>query len=272
MGSLDGPRRRAVQIVARDVRHQFADHPQAFGVVVRQKMRHAADAVVRFGAAQLFLGHVLVRDGLDHLRPGDEHVAGALHHEDEVGERRRIDRAARARPHDGGDLRNHAARERIAQEDIGVTGQRRHAFLNARASGIVQPDHRRAGLQRQVHDLANFQRVGFRERSAQHGEILREDVNQPPVNVAVAGDEAVAVDDLLIHSEIGGAMPHQLVHLFECACVQQQIDALARRKLAFLVLPRHALFAAARLGIGVTASDLVQSVSGESVGGHTKLQ
>ena len=31
-----------------------------------------------------------------------------------------------------------------------------HAFLNARASGIVQADHRRAGLERQVHDLADL--------------------------------------------------------------------------------------------------------------------
>ena len=51
-------------------------------------------------------------------------------------------------------------------------------------------------------------------------------------------------------------MPDQLVHLLERAFVEQQIDALARGKLAFLVLPRHALFAAARLGIGVTAPDL----------------
>ena len=52
------------------------------------------------------------------------------------------------------------------------------------------------------------------------------------------------------------AMPHQLVHLFEGAFVEQQIDALARRELALLMLPLHALFAAARFGIGVTAAHL----------------
>ncbi len=160
-----------------------------------------------------------MRYGLDHLRPGDEHMAGALHHEDKVGECRRIDRAARARPHDGRDLWNHAARQRVAQEDFGIAGQRRHAFLNARAAGIVQPDHRRAGLQRQVHDLADFERVGFRERSTQHGEILRENIHDPPVDLPVAGDKSVAIHHLLVHSEVGGAMPDQLVHFFERACI-----------------------------------------------------
>ena len=67
-------------------------------------------------------------------------------------------------------------------------------------------------------------------------------------------------------------MADQLVHLFERAFVEQQIDALARRQLAFRVLPLHPLLAAARFGIGMTAPDLCQSVRGEPVCGHTKLQ
>ena len=42
----------------------------------RDEMAHAADGVVRHGAAQFFLGDVLVGDGLDDVRAGDEHVAG----------------------------------------------------------------------------------------------------------------------------------------------------------------------------------------------------
>jgi hypothetical protein len=72
----------------------------------------------------------------------------------------------------------------------------------------------------------------------------------------VAGDETVAVNDLLIHSEVGGAMPDQFVHLFESVRIQQQIDALTRRKFTFFVLPLHAFCAAASLGIGMTATDL----------------
>ena len=83
------------------------------------------------------------------------------------------------------------------------------------------------------------------------------------MDAPVAGDEAVAVDDLLIHAEVGGAVPHQLVHFLEGAFVEQQIDALARRQLAFRVLPLHALLAATGFGIGVAAAHF-----GESVRGH----
>ena len=87
-------------------------------------MAHTADAVVRHRAAQMLLRHVFVRHRLDHVRTGDEHVAGALHHEDEIGDGGRVDGAAGARAHDGGNLRDHAARQRVAQKDIGVTGER----------------------------------------------------------------------------------------------------------------------------------------------------
>ena len=80
------------------------------------------------------------------------------------------------------------------------------------------------------------------------------------MNRAPAGDESVAVDHLLLHAEIARAMPHQLVHLLEGAFIEQQIDALPRRKLAFLVLPRAAFLAASRLGRGVAAAQFLQSV------------
>jgi hypothetical protein len=62
-------------------------------------------------------------------------------------------------------------------------------------------------------------------------------------------------------------MADQLVHLFERAFVQQQVDALARRQLAFLMLPLLALLAAAGFGIGVAAAHFHHSVRG-----HTRLQ
>ena len=148
----------------------------------RHEVRHAADGVVGLRAAQTFLGDVLMRDGLDDVGAGDEHVAGVLHHEDEVGERGRVDRSAGAGAHDGGDLRDHAAGQGVAEEDIGVTGQREDAFLNAGAAGIVQADDGRAGLERQVHDLDDLLRVGFRERTSEYGEILREDEGQAAVD------------------------------------------------------------------------------------------
>ena len=148
--------------------------------------------------------------------------------------------------------------KRVAQKDIGVAGERQHAFLDARAAGIVQADHGRAGLERQVHDLDDLLGVGLRERSAEDREILREDVGRAAVDQAVAGDEAVAVDHLFVHAEVVAAMADQLVGFLEGAFVEQQVDALARGELAFGVLARAALLATARFGGGVAALQFFQ--------------
>ena len=114
--------------------------------------------------------------------------------------------------------------------------------------------------------LTIFLRVGFRKRPAEDREILREDVGRAAVDQAVAGDEAVAVDDLFLHAEIAAAMADQLVGFLERAFVEQQIDALARGELAFLVLAFAAFFAAAGFGIGVAAAQLVQAVRHKTLG------
>ena len=59
---------------------------------------------------------------------------------------------------------------------------------------------------RQVHDLADFQRIGFRQRAAEHSEILRKHVDQPPVDASVPGDEAIARGPLFLHAEIVAAV------------------------------------------------------------------
>ncbi len=211
-------------------------------------------------AAQLFLGHIFVRDRLDHVRAGHKHVTGAVHHEDEIGDRGRVNGASRARSHDGGNLRHHAAGQRIAQEDIGIPGQRYHAFLNPRAAGIVQADHRRAGLQSQVHDLADFLRVGLGERAAENREILREYVDQPPVDAAIPGDEAVARHILFVHAEVAAAVRDQLVEFFKRILVEQEFDALAGRQLALFVLALAALGSSALLGGGMAAAQFIKPV------------
>ena len=78
-----------------------------------------------------------------------------------------------------------ARRERVAQEDVGVAAEREHAFLDARAARVVEPDDRRAHLHRQVHDLDDLRGVRLRQRSAEDGEVLREDEDRPAVDAAV---------------------------------------------------------------------------------------
>ena len=76
---------------------------------MREKVRDAGSLIVRHRAAKLLFSDVLVRDRLNHVRAGDEHVGSLVHHDDEVGNGRRIDGASRARAHDGRNLRNYPA-------------------------------------------------------------------------------------------------------------------------------------------------------------------
>ncbi len=60
------------------------------------------------GPAQFFGSDLFVGHGFHHVRAGDEHIGCVFDHEDEVGHRRGIDRAARTGPHDHADLGDHA--------------------------------------------------------------------------------------------------------------------------------------------------------------------
>ena len=64
----------------------------------------------------------------------------------------------------------------------------------------------------------------------------------------MAGDDAVARDDLIGHPEVEAAVCDELVDFFEGAGVEQQLDALARGQLAGRALALEALFAASQLG------------------------
>ena len=212
------------------------------------------------GAAEFFGGDHLVGDGLHHVGAGDEHVAGVLHHEDEVGHRGRIDVAAGAGAHDDGDLRDHARGNDVAAEHVGIARERRDAFLDARAAGVVEPDDRRPRLHRHVLDLGDFLRVGFGQRAAEHGKILGEDKGLAAVDGAPAGDDAVAGHLVLFHAEFDRAVLDEHVEFLERALVEQQLDALPRGQLAAGVLRLDALFAAAELGAGAPFFEGIQDV------------
>ena len=80
---------------------QEVDQPahlqQRLDVVLERAVGDRGARGVHGGAAEFFGGDDLVGHGLHHVGSGDEHVAGVLHHEDEVGHRGRIDVAAGAR-------------------------------------------------------------------------------------------------------------------------------------------------------------------------------
>ena len=199
-------------------------------------------------AAELFGGDDLVGHGFDHVGPGDEHVAGVAHHEDEIGHRRRIDVAAGARAHDHRNLRDDARGDDVPLEHLAIAAERRDAFLDAGAAGVEQADDRRAGAHRHVLDFYDLLRMRLRQRAAEHGEILGEGEDGAAVDGAPAGDDAVAGDVRLLHAEIVGAVLDEHVELLERVAVHEQLDPLARRELAALVLGLDARLAAAGAG------------------------
>ena len=67
-------------------------------------------------------------------------------------------------------------------------------------------------------------------------------------DASVAGDEAVAEDDLFAHAKLGGAMGYELVGFLECAFIEKKLDALAGGHFAKFVFPGAAFFAPACFG------------------------
>ena len=195
-------RRRIAQVVLRQVAQgsaRAASSASASSTAARCATPLFVVCVVR--AAEVLRVDFFVGHGLHDVRPGDEHVARVLDHDREVGHRRRVDRTAGAWAHDDRDLRHDAGREDVAQEDVGVPAERRDAFLDPRAARIVEPDDRRADLHRQVHDLADLLGVRLGQRAAEDREVLAEDEDEPAVDRAVAGDDAVAEDVVLVQPE-----------------------------------------------------------------------
>ena len=104
-------------------------------------------------------------------------------------------------------------------------------------------------LSARVHHLRHLLAHRFGQRTAEDGEVLREDEDAAAVDLPIAGDDGVAEEVLLVHAELGGPMDHELVELFKRAGIEQDVDALARGQLAALVLRFDALQAAAEASL-----------------------
>ena len=255
-GVFGGHHGSLLEVVAGDVAHQLADELDGAFLGLADEVGHAALGGMHHGAAELVDGDVLAGDGLHHLGAGEEHVAVLFGHEDEVGQRGAVDRAAGAGAEDGADLGHDAAGEDVALEDLGVAGEGVDAFLDACSARVVKSDDRCADLHGLVHDFANLEGHGLAERAAEDGEVLGKDVHLAAVDGAVAGHDAVAEVGLLLHVEVGAAVGDEHVEFLERAFVEQQCDALAGRQLALFVLFVDAFLAAAHAGFATLVEQL----------------
>ena len=188
------------------------------------------------GAAQGLGFHLFMGDGLDDLGPGDEHVAGLLHHDDEVGDGRGVDRPAGAGSHDDRDLGNDPGTLDIPSEDLPVAAQADHPFLNPGAAGIIEADDGRPVAQGQVHDLADLFTEGAAQTSAENRKVLGEDIDQPAVDAAVSGYHPVSENLLVFHTEIRTAMDYEFIEFLESPLIQKVFNPFPGRQFTLFML------------------------------------
>ena len=262
-----------IEIVQRQETDQPAHFSQTnlFGVV--DEMRHTAAGTVGIGSTQLVVGNVLSGYGPHHVGAGDVHLPGAPHHEDEVGDGRRINRAACRWPHDYRDLRNDAGIHGVAQEYVAVGGEAQRAFLDAGASGVADADHRAPGFGGQVHDLADFLPDHLGEGTAEHGKVLGVGEYLAPVDIAVSSYHRITEDSAVGEAEIGGSVGDETVDFLESAFVHQDSEAFAGSEFAALVLLVDTALATAQSGLFTKPDQVVQVLIGDLfvIGGQGDL-
>ena len=207
---------------------------------VRVAVRHEVDVAGHGGVdgrgADVVHRALFIRDLFNHLGTGDVHagVAG-IAHDDEVRQGGGIGRAACAGPQDHGYLRNHAGSQHVVVEHLGVAGQGRHAFLEARAAGVVHRHHWDAGFQGVLLGVRNLHGVHVAEGAALGQEVGGRAGDRTAVHEAKAGNDAVAGDFLLAHAEVVAVVAHMHADFREGAFFKEVPHAVAGRHFALFV-------------------------------------
>ena len=214
------------------------------------------------GAAQIFETDHFVGDRLDDLRPGDEHVSRLVDHDDKVGDGWRIDGTASTRAHDDGNLRDDTRCTNVAEENFSIGAQRCYTFLNPSATRVVHANNGTPSLERHVKDLANLETVHFPQRAPVDGEILSKGKHLAAVDGSVAGDHAIAWNDVLVHIEVSTAMFDQRVNLLKTTVIKQQFESLTGCHLPAVVLSLNTGLPAAGLAASLTISQVLESLFG----------
>lgn len=73
------------------------------------------------------------------------------------------------------------------------------------------------------------------------------------MDVAITSNEAISVENLVVHTEVTAAVADEGVELFEGAFVEEEVDALAGSHLAVAALAFETIGASAEFGIGAAA-------------------
>lgn len=203
------------------------------------------------GATEVLLGDGLVEDGLDDLRAGNKAVRRVAYHHGEVSDGGTVDGATSARSADKTDLRDDTRGFNVALKDFSVATEGGNTLLDTGTTGVVDADDGCADFEGLVHDLADLLGMGLRKGSTKDGKVLGEDEDRAAVDVAVAGDNTVAVVLLLLHAKVRASVELECVVFGEGSCINKERNALASSELSLGVLLLDTLLAAAQECLGL---------------------
>ena len=91
---------------------------------------------------------------------------------------------------------------RVALKNFRIQTEGYHAFLNTRATGVVNPNHRCTNFESEVHHLHYLLSEDFTEAAAEDGEVLGKDTDGTSINRSMAGNYAIAIRAGFGHIEI----------------------------------------------------------------------
>ena len=144
------------------------------------------------------------------------------------------------------DLGNDAGIQRISAEYLSIPAQAVHAFLNARAARIDQPDDGGAIFVCQVHHAADLGALLFTERSALYGKVLRIDEHRPPVDLSEPGNNTIPVILLIFRLYRAISRGDELTDLMKTIRIEQFIQPFACSEFPFFVLFGNSFFTASQ--------------------------
>lgn len=254
------PNGRACTVIERQEIKQAADLGDRFHVIVKCTVRDRRFGGVGLGAPKFFGSDHFVRHSPDHIRPCQEHVGGIPHHENEISQRRGINRPACTRSHDDRDLWNNARGEDIILEYIRVPGQCRDAFLDTRTTAVIEPDHWCSLFDRHFLHLADFAGMSLGERAAKDSKILREHKGLAAIDRAPPGHNTITGHGLRFHAKVIASMSNEHVELFKRVFIQQKTNAFAGRQLALVVLRSNTLFSTAEPCLRASVFEFFENV------------
>jgi hypothetical protein len=144
--------------------------------------------------------------------------------------------------------------------------------LDSRTCGVEQPDQWDALGQRKLSQASDLELARHPHRTSHHREVVSGHRDESPVDLAVAGDDAIGRSLLAIHRALRGVGAAMDPELGPRTRVDQELEPLARRQLLSGVLGGDLLAPAALADLRAADLEVLGEGSEEaccwSVGRH----